>query len=172
METKDWVIMLVPIFLNGMLLFVLQLFAKERAKRHERKNLLKNELLLELYRKIQNLEAGKFEYRFMETFKIPDKEKIDKENVLMDELMVYFRSNYFEFSKYEKHLDALDKLWKKSTKLWDKLSENYSEIQEDMETKNAIKRHHANVMIDYYKVVLDWQRCADTIKMMITKNIR
>ena len=172
METKDWIIILLPIVVNGILLFIFQLLTKEHIRQNERKKLFKNELLSNLYEKIQDLETGEFYYRSSDAFTLPSKDRIDRENKLMDDLIIYYRGNYFEFRKYEKYIDALDDLWKESISIWYELQNIYPEIQVDLETKNAVKREHAVILTNYYKTIFDWQRCADTIKMLITKNIK
>lgn len=172
MELKDWIVMLVPIAINGIILFVFQILVKNHSQGYERKRIFENELLKQLYQKVQDLDIGKFDFRLNNIDMIPKKETIDKENLLMNELLIFQKGNYFQFRIYEKYIDALDELWKSSVSTWDKLQRKLPEMETDLKNLNAIKREHAEIIMNYYKLILDWQRCANTLKSLIIKHMR
>ncbi len=171
METKDWIIMLVPIVINGFLIFIFQSTYTKHLRKTERENMFLNDTLRILYDKLQNLNTGIFEVAVKEqNFELLEKSVQNTEELMLD-LMAFQKGNYFQLSKFDKFFEKLNNDWKASVKIWDDFKKHIPEINTDYKEKNAIKREYAEKLIKYVKAVAEWHNMADYLKLLISNNV-
>lgn len=117
MESKDWIILLVPIVLNGIILYTIQSYFQSKLKRSEHKDEIKRKINAELF---SLLLDAKNNYRALYHCCIDDPQNIElfnlnlkKFNLSIRKILDYYDNYSFYLNRYSSNIAQLRSVYDK-----------------------------------------------------------
>lgn len=112
MESKEWLIMLVPICAHGVIVFIFQKIISTKIERQNRKNSLKDEVVLLFWKKLQSLNTS-FIHTNISILRNPNNLNVgllEIENRIMD-IIEYYDTNVYDLCDFKEEYNRLTKAW-------------------------------------------------------------
>lgn len=138
METKDWILLTVPIISNGILLAIFSKIVDNKVKKINKRQDLRDLIIKEYWTKFQKLNEV-FIKSNINAMKNPETvhESIEKIQNLVLEIVTYYDTNEFD-------LKVLSKMQSDFQKLWDDFMNTYNQhanilLPDEMKTSIGIK---------------------------------
>lgn len=112
MDIRDWILLLVPIFLNGILWFVYHLFIKRMIERKTKRNDIRDEAVLSFITKLQNFNDTLIRVNVSVSgnpSNLHSGLQQIRESVI--EIKIFFDTNKFDLRIIEKEYEAWIETW-------------------------------------------------------------
>ena len=123
MDRKDWILLIIPVILNGGLIFIFQNIIKIRIEKLTKKNLLKDEIILEFFKELQKLNKLFIDVN-IEAQKNP--ESIPLGLTKIENLIVYiiqiYDTNIFDLKQFENEYNSFNNAWNEFIKTYIELT--------------------------------------------------
>ena len=115
METKDWILMIVPIVANGILIYIIQSFFQSKLKHNEHKNEVKRKINAELFSMLLETKSN---FRTLGHCLIDHPENTElfnqnlaKFNLGIRKLLDYYNDYSFYLGDYSSNIEQLESVY-------------------------------------------------------------
>lgn len=116
METKDWILLCLPIIANGIIVFIFQKFITTKLERLNKKSNIRDEVIILFWKKLQKLNEV-FIQANIATRSNPDAlpTELDKIRESVLEIIQYYDTNKYDLDIYTGEYNCWEESWNKFT---------------------------------------------------------
>lgn len=112
METKDWILLFVPIVANGIILYLIQLYFQSKIKKNEHKTEIKQKINSELFHLLLD-SKNNFRALSYSSIDHPQDDKLfsdnlQKFNLSIRKILDYYHDYTFYLEKYSSNMKELE----------------------------------------------------------------
>ena len=147
MESKDWILLFTQVFLNGVIIALLQYWLSVKQKKNDEKNSLKLKALSEFLLDIESLKSS-----VIDTVLVIEKENILKEIADINSSRIKLDKCYY--SKHY-HLKCVSEQYNEFESNWDNISKCLKSYNKSMNENNTVssRRWKFNIQAQFKPLV-------------------
>lgn len=122
MTQKDYILLFVPILFNGVLIFIFQNIIKNKLERSNKRNALRDEILLKFFKELQNLNTLFIDVNVKaqnnpESIPTGLKKIVD----LILSIIQFYDTNTYDLVEFKNEYEAFNNAWNNFTKTYKEL---------------------------------------------------
>lgn len=117
METKDWILLILPIIANGVMVFFFQKVITIKLDRINKKSNIRDEVIILFWKKLQSLNETFIQANIV-TKANPNKlmEELEKIRISVIEIIQYYDTNKYDLNICSSEYKCWEESWNKFTK--------------------------------------------------------